>query len=214
MVSGTDLTGTYFLMEGVKYYPDIDGITHIKLSDKVGNTEKWITFNTENSSLATGSYSFVFETFGSPDGIYYSDGSTDEVTKNINIINTTYGFKPEINQNNVIFNGTGNNKNLVFSIDYESRLSNPNIRLAMYRRKYNEIYDTNYELVDLQSYVSQSLFTTNNAKEYLIVDGPSSTNNATIMLKEELLTGTYRLSFRLYDGDTMIGEVVRYIVIK
>ena len=214
MVSGTDLTGTYFLMEGVKYYPDIDGITHIKLSDKVGNTEKWITFNTENSSLATGSYSFVFETFGSPDGIYYSDGSTDEVTKNINIINTTYGFKPEINQNSVIFNGTGNNKNLVFSIDYESRLSNPNIRLAMYRRKYNEIYDTNYELVDLQSYVSQSLFTTNNQKEYLIVDGPSSTNNATIMLKEELLTGTYRLSFRLYDGDTMIGEVVRYIVIK
>ena len=214
MVSGTDLTGTYFLMEGVKYYPDIDGITHIKLSDKVGNTEKWITFNTENSSLATGSYSFVFETFGSPDGIYYSDGSTDEVTKNINIINTTYGFKPEINQNSVIFNGTGNNKNLVFSIDYESRLSNPNIRLAMYRRKYNEIYDTNYELVDLQNYVSQSLFTTNNQKEYLIVDGPSSTNNATLMLKEELLTGTYRLSFRLYDGDTMIGEVVRYIVIK
>ena len=214
MVSGTDLTGTYFLMEGVKYYPDIDGITHIKLSDKVGNTEKWITFNTENSSLATGSYSFVFETFGSPDGIYYSTGSTDEVTKNINIINTTYGFKPEINQDNVIFDGTGNKKNLVFSIDYESRLDNPNIRLAMYRRKYNEIYDTNYELVNFQAYAAESLRSTDNTYEYLLISNPNNNNGMTILMNENMKTGTYRLSFRLYDGDTMIGEVVRYIVIK
>lgn len=214
MVSGTDLTGTYFLMDGVKYYPDIDGITHIKMSDKVGNTEKWITFNTDNSSLATGSYTFMFEAFGSSDGIYYGNSSSNEVSKNITIINTIYGFKPELNQNNVIFSGTNNNKNLIFSVDYESRLDNPNIRLAMYRRKYDEVYDTSYELVDLQSYTSESLHSTDNQNEYLIISNPSQNNGMTIMMNDNLLTGTYRLSFRLYDGNTMIGEVIRYIVIK
>jgi hypothetical protein len=28
------------------------------------------------------------------------------------------------------------------------------------------------------------------------------------------MTGTYRLAFRLYDSNTMIGEINRYIVIK
>ena len=214
MVSGTDLTGTYFLMDGTKYYPDIDGITHIKLSDKVGNTRKWITFNTDNSSLATGSYAFMFEAFGSADGIYYSSSPSNEVTKSITIINTTYGFKPELNQNNVIFSGTGNNKNLVFSVDYESRLENPNVRLAMYRRKYDEVYDTDYELVNLQSYADEPLHSTDNQYEYQIISNPNSSTSMTIMLNDTLLTGTYRLSFRLYDGNTMIGEVWRYIVIK
>ena len=75
MVSGTDLTGCYFLMDGVKYYPDIDGVTHIKIADKVGNVKKWITFNTENSNLPTGDYKFVYEAIGSPDGIYFNGTS-------------------------------------------------------------------------------------------------------------------------------------------
>ena len=214
MVSGTDLTGTYFLMDGVKYYPDIQGVTHIKLSDKIGNTEKWITFNTDNSSLATGDYTFVFEAFGSPDGIYYSSGDTDTYENEIAIINSTYGLKPEINQNSVVFSGSDNDKDLTFTIDYTSMLDNPSIRLAMYRRKYDQIYDTNYELVDLQDYVDQTLFGTANTNEYLIINHPDPTNTVTLLMKDELLTGTYRLSFRLCDGDTVIGEVIRYIIVK
>lgn len=213
LVSGTDLTGSYFLMDGKKYYPDIDGITHIKLSDKVGNAEKWITFNTENASIATGDYTVVFEAFGSPDGIYYSSGEPDYYNLDLTIINSSYGLKPELNQDSVIFS-KNNNKTLKATINYTSMLDNPNIRLAMYRRKYDEIYDTDYELVDLQDYVNQALFGTNNTNEYLIINNPNATNELTLMLKSELETGTYRLSFRLYDDNTMIGEVVRYIIVK
>ncbi|MBR7042114.1 MAG: hypothetical protein IKI04_01290, partial [Bacilli bacterium] len=213
LVSGTDLTGTYFMMDGVAYYPDITGITHIKLSDKVGNTEKWITFNTDNSSLATGGYTFVFEAFGSPDGIYYSSGDSDIYENEITIINSTYGLNPVLDQNSVIFS-SDNDKNLTFTVSYTSLLSNPSVRIAMYRRKYDQVYDTNYELVDLQDYVSQTLFATGSQNEYLIINDPGATNNVTILMEDQLLTGTYRLAFRLYDDDTMIGEVIRYIVVK
>ena len=213
MVSGTDLTGAYFLMDGTKYYPDISGYTHIKLADKVGNTEKWIIFNTENAGLATGSYQFNFEAFASPDGIYYSSGTPDYYRESIDIINSSYGLKPEIFDETTIFSAV-NDKALKFNIGYTSLLDNPNIRLAMYRRKYNTTYDTNYELVDFQDYSLYELTPTDNAKEYLLINGPSANNGFTYQLKNELLTGTYRLSFRLYDSDTMIGEVNRYIIVK
>ena len=213
VVSGTDLTGAYFLMDGVRYYPDISGYTHIKLADKVGNTEKWIVFNTENAGLATGTYQFTFEAFASPDGIYYSSGTPDYYREDINIINSTYGLKPEINDNSVIFSAN-NDKSFDFSLDYTSLLETPNIRIAMYRRKYDNVYDTNYEMVDFQDFVSNTLLGSNNLNEYIIDNNPISHKDYTYQFKESLLTGTYRISFRLYDGDTMIGEVYRYIIVK
>jgi len=213
VVSGTDLTGTYFTMDGVTYYPDISGYTHIKLADRVGNIEKWIIFNTDNSSLATGSYTFVIEAFASADGIYYSRGNPEYYEIDLDIINSQYGLNPVINDNSVIFSAN-NDKNLSFTIAYTSLLDNPNIRLAMYRRKYDEIYDINYQLVDFADYVDQTLFSTNNTYEYMLISNPSTNNEFTIVMDDELLTGTYRLAFRLYDGNTQIGEVIRYIIIK
>ena len=213
IVSGTDLTGTYFSIDGLQYYPDIDGVTHIKMSDKVGNAQKWLIFNTDNSSLATGDYTFVFEAFGSADGMYYSDSLPDEEEVDITIINTTYGFNPVLNANSVIFS-KDNNKDLMFTVNYTSLLENPNIRLAVFRREYDSIYDTDYELIDFSDLAESELNATSNLHEYLIINEPFAVTGCTIQLNDELVTGTYRLSFRLYDGDTMIGEVVRYIIIR
>ena len=214
VVSGTDLTGAYFLVDGVRYYPDISGYTHIKLADKVGNTKKWVIFNTQNASIATGSYTFSFEAFGSTDGIYYSQGASSFVNLPITIINSKYGLNPILDENSVIFSATNNDKALIMTINYTSLLSNPNIRLAMYRRKYDGVYDTDYELVDLQDYATTVLTTSNNSSEYILTRSPVAVNSKTIELEDELISGTYRLSFRLYDNDTMIGEINRYIVIK
>ena len=213
VVSGTDLTGAYFSMDGTNYYPDINGYTHIKLSDRVGNAEKWIIFNTENSSIATGQYVFVMETFGSPDGIYYSSGMSSVCRKNITIINSTYGIKVELDPETVIFDSV-NDKRLKYTLRYTSMLTNPNIRISMYRRMYNQVYDTNYELVDLQDYVGPSLTTTTNNYEYMLINGPLAVNQRELALDTNLVTGTYRLVFKLYDGDTLIGDVIEYIIIK
>ena len=132
----------------------------------------------------------------------------------INIISSVYGLNPVINDESVIFSGTGNTKDLKFTIAYTSLLTNPNIKIAMYRRQYDEIYDTGYDLVDLQDYVDQQLFGTSNQYEYLLIDNPNATNQFTLVMNDQLLTGTYRLAFRLYDNNTMIGEIIRYIVIR
>ena len=212
VVSGTDLTGTYFTVDNVRYYPDISGYTHIKLSDKVGNIQKWIIFNTENSSLATGSYTFVIEFFASPDGIYYSRGNP--VTRNIpiNIISTTYGLRPTISDDSTILRSV-NDKDLEFTVDYTSRLNNPSLRIAMYRRRYDQVYDTNYDLVDFQDFIDMELVETNHY-EYVLTDSPNATNSFDLPMVENLTTGTYRLVFRLYDNNTKIGEIVRYIIVK
>ena len=212
VVSGTSLTGAYFELNGVRYYPDIDGYTHIKLADKVGNTKKWVIFNTENANIPTGEYTFMFEFFASPDGIYYSSGNPVYYDLDIEIINTTYGLNPQINENSIIFSAN-NDKDLSMTIAYTSLLNNPNIRLSMYRRKYDTVYDTNYEQVDFLDYINGT-FNEGNLYEYIILGSPQSTNTLLFDMKDELLTGTYRLSFRLYDGDTQIGEVIRYIIVK
>lgn len=214
VVSGTDLTGAYFLIDGTRYYPDIAGYTHIKLANKVGNTKKWIIFNTENASLGTGSYTFTFEAFASTDGIYYSSGASSFVNLPIDIINSKYGLNPVLNEDSVIFNEKGTDRALKFTINYTSLLSNPNLRIALYRREYDEIYDIDYDLVDLQDYVSSTLTTTANPSEYLLSNSPSQVNTYALLLNDDLMTGTYRLAFRLYDSNTMIGEINQYIVIK
>ena len=68
--------------------------------------------------------------------------------------------------------------------------------------------------IPVQDFVDQTIYGTANENEYLLVQTPYSTNNVSLPFKDTLLTGTYRLSFRLYDGSTLIGEVVRYIIIK
>ena len=84
----------------------------------------------------------------------------------------------------------------------------------MYRREYDEVYDTDYELVDFADFISSNLTATSNTNEYLLVNNPASTNLVTLSMENSLQTGTYRLSFRLYDDNTMIGEVIRYIIVK
>ena len=194
-------------------YSDIDGITHMSIAEKVGNVKKWITFNTENSNLPSGDYKFVFEAFGSPDGIYFSDTSyTFEMNKTI--INSKYGINPTISDNSVIFNGTNNDKSLNFNVKYNSLLSNPNTRIQMYRRTYDDYYDTDYVEVDLQDFIDQELTPSENNHEYILSGRPVASIDYSFKMKQTMRTGTYRLVFKLYDNSTFIGDVTRYIIIK
>ena len=51
-------------------------------------------------------------------------------------------------------------------------------------------------------------------KEYKIISAPTSENLLFLYFKENLVTGTYKLVFKLYDADTYIGEAYEYFVIK
>lgn len=215
-VTGNGLIGAYFLMDGKRYYPDVDGTTRIKIADKVGNVSRWLEFNTENASIATGTYKIVIETFGSPDGIYYGTDVSAKTELELNIINSIYGLKSTLSPENVVIDTTlqEDAKNMKFTISYDSGLSNPVIHMSLYRRKYDSIYDTDYELVDLNDYVSQALFKTDIEKEYVLISDPEPVNELNLLLNSNVKTGTYKLEFKLYDGNTYIGKAKNYIIIK
>lgn len=214
------LFGVNFELNGKRYYPRVDGTTRICIAEKVTDVLAKIKMNTSgNDTLATGDYRIEIESFGSPDGIYYGLTASDKIDLNVRIINSAYGLKvTTMNTNKIINKDTGINENksdtLVSVVEYSSRLSNPNIRVALYRRNYSEEYSQNYTLVDFKDYTSSVLTETSKEKEYLMSTTPSATTTNYYKIKTDLITGTYKLVYKLYDGDTYVGEAFDYIVIK
>ena len=205
---------------------ELTGTTRIKIADKVTDVIARIKMNTEdNTTWATGDYKIVIESFGSSDGIYYGLTASDSIELNVTIINSEYGLKVVTkDETKIVESETGNTQdgtnNIVSTVEYESVLEKPHITVSLYRRKYNDVYDMEYEKVDLQEYVTNTLNTIAEEeeekfeKEYLVTNTPKSTQDFSLTLKTELKTGTYKLVYKLYDGKAYVGEDYEYIVIK
>lgn len=218
-VIGSSLLGVHFELNGNKYYPRTDGTTRINIAENVSNVASKIKVITDNSNLASGVYRIKVEAFSSPDGIYYGLESADETIIPLYILSSIYGLKINLEDSMVIINSeTGmtqnDNNELNFNIEYSSGVVSPNIRVGLYRRTYEGVYSNSYNLVDLQDYVTNELTTTNINDMYLVTDNPTEEFNFEVNLKEELVTGTYKVVFAIYDGDIYIGEMHQYIIIN
>ena len=219
VVTGTTLLGLYYVIDEVRYDPNIDGTTRIKIADKVDDAEKWIMINTGTSAIASGTYTLRVESFGSPDGIYYGLESSDHVDFEIEIVNEIYGLNVETTAEEMSINkDTGANENgsnsISYTVKYNSGLNDPNIRFKLYRRNYNTIDDTTYSLVDAQDYFTDELVSTSNENEYLINDDPDDEFEVEFETGENLMSGTYKMQFILYDENAIIGSVDKYFIIK
>lgn len=219
-VNNDSLLGINFELDGKLYYPRIDGTTRICIADKVTNVLAKIKVHTEdNTTLASGDYRIQVESFGSADGIYYGLEASDVASVNVKIINAAYGLKVITNDESKIVNKeTGqtedNKKNVRSVIEYSSKFTKPSISVSLYRRDYDEVFSQTYTLVDLQDYVENGLVPTSKTKEYDVTKSPQATTTFTLTLKPNLVTGTYKLVYKLYDNDTYVGEDYEYIVIK
>lgn len=75
-----------------------------------------------------------------------------------------------------------------------------------------------YEKVDVQDYVLGQLEKADKGenidKEYVAFENPIEIQEYNLKLKSDLITGTYKLVFKLYDGNIYVGEDYEYIVIK
>ena len=218
MLNNSSILGLYYELNGVSYYPRMDGSVRIPLADRVANLASNIKINTENTNLASGDYTLKIESFGSYDGIYFGPLASDSVEIPFSIVHSRYGLKVTLPDSSVIIDKdtgltTSNNNALVFHIDYSSNLLNPNIRLSLYRRRYDEVYSTDYEKVNLLDYINNNL-TDLGDNNYLLEATPLESMDKFIYLKENLVSGTYKFVFSLYDDDIYIGEVEKYVIIK
>ena len=219
-LNNDSLLGINFELDGQKYYPRVDGTTRIKIADKVTDVLARIKINTENNTtLATGDYKIKIESFGSSDGIYYGITASDTIELNFKIINIAYGLKVKTSdEDKIVDKETGitsdGNDSIVITLEYSSALANPNIAISLYRRNYTEIFSQDYELVDLKDYTTNTLTATKREKEYVISENPLTNLNYFLKLKPDLVTGTYKLVYKLYDGDVYVGEAYEYMIIK
>ena len=169
LMQGSDILGLYYSLNGRDYYPRTDGTTRIKMAEKVSNVTSLISVHTENASLQSGDYYFVLQSFGSPDGIYFgTDISATSRNIEFELINDIYGLDVNIPDNQAIVDySTGfvlteegrtstDDRSLDVDITYASGLEAPFLGVSLYRRTYNNIFDTDYEKVDLADYVELS----------------------------------------------------------
>lgn len=219
-LNSDSLFGVNFELDGKLYYPRIDGTTRICIADKVTDVLARLKLNTQNNTtLATGDYKIKIESFGSSDGIYYGLTASGTIELDVRIINSSYGLKITTDDKmKIVDKNTGltinGNANFMSKIEYSSGLQNPNIAVSLYRRDYTDIYSEKYNLVDLADYVKNYVSPTAREKEYVASVKPVSEFNNSYVLKENLISGTYKLVYKLYDGDTYVGEAYEYIVIK
>ena len=226
-VNGADLLGTNLILNGNSYYASSDGTYRFKVSDRVANSYSNIRINTDNSTLPAGNYTIKVEAFYSTDGIYFGREPADVTTVNFRMMNKSYGLTVDIPYEEIIIDhATGLNINktrtINASIVYSGLLLEPNMKVALYRRSYATVNNMNYSLVPITSYITNNvtMFGTNSNIYTIISELTPSVgetiipNTYTFNVGSDLTTGTYKLEFRLYDGDAYVGNVVKYIIIK
>ncbi len=219
VVNGPSIMGLSYRLNGTVYYPRFDGTVRMNVAERIANVFSNITINTEGSNLASGNYKFLIESFGSPDGIYYGLVPSDSIEIPFTVKNTIYGLKVATTDDQLIVDKTtgineGGTNAISFNFNYSSGLLNPNIRVSLYRRKYDDVYSSNYELVDIKDYISNDYGSTSISKVYTMFSNPEAVMSDVIYMKNNLTSGTYRIVFALYDNDTYIGDVCKYIIIK
>ena len=219
-LNSDSLFGVNFELDGKLYYPRIDGTTRICIADKVTDILARLKLNTQNNkTLATGDYKIKIESFGSSDGIYYGLTASGQIELDVRIINSSYGLKITTEDKlKIVDKDTGftmnGNANFMSKIEYSSGLQNPNIAVSLYRRDYSDIYSERYNLVDFADYVKTYVSPTAREKEYVVSVKPAKEFNVAYVLKDNLVSGTYKLVYKLYDNNTYVGEAYEYIVIK
>ncbi len=220
-LNGASLLGVTFTVGGITYYPRMDGTTRINIAPTIANVSSKIVLDTLNSNLQSGTYKIKVESFGSADGIYYGLLSSDTKEVTLNILNNIYGLKSTLTDRQMTIDSTTgktmNDSNvMIFNIDYASGLASPNLRLSLKRRMYDQVHSLNYQAVDISNYITHSYAPIGTAGkyEYLLSNTLFDKQTYYLYLKENLVTGTYRVTFSLYDGSNFIGEVYNYIVIR
>lgn len=225
LVSSSQLSSTTITIDNKTYYVDSNGVFRIKLTDKVSNLTKNMKLYT-GISLPTGTYTMKIALFASNDGLHNSsDKEATILEQEIIVVGNENLILVDVDdKSQLIIGETGLNMNdsaeEKFTITYASVLENPNIRLVIYKRDTtnattNEYVEYNARDLFYSSFTfPQSPLVSQSTYEYMISTNPKEKMEFAYTLREKLVSGTYRFVFRLYDGNQLIDEDYKYIIIR
>lgn len=209
------LNNMYVTLDNKKYYFDNSNTIKIVYGNANSIATKSMTLATiENSNkLNPGIYYLKVSNFITTDGVIYDTKNTTELSIPIlvtyNGSNVNYTFN--ITNGNINLDKNSSNKTVTFNIAVTGNLINPIIKLSLYEKKNLTAYNQEYKLVNLSGYTTNSLTSLPNNK-YNIGNGSGVFN---LTLKNSTFNNnSYKYLFELYDGDTKIGEQVKYFIVN
>ena len=217
-VSSSLLVGTSIYIGNQEYFADGDGVFRIKLANKVSNLNREAKI-VVNKDLPAGSYIVRYTLFASDDGLHNSsveNSVTQEfpivvVSANNSImVDCSDGTKLVDGATSLNYDGTDTNK---YTVKYSSQLSNPNFRVEILKRDINIIDSTQFTSVSFQSLFQNSLPIVRD-NEVSISMGEDTEKEFEFKLQNSLISGTYRIAFKLYDNDQLIDEEYKYVIVQ
>ncbi len=217
-VSSSLLIGTSININNQEYFADGDGIFRIKLADKVTNLSIRPKI-TATKDLPVGEYTLRCTLFASSDGLHnsvYENSVTQEFTvhvvgsDNAIVVDSNDLEKVVIGENGLNLNDSKTN---TYTVTYESELNNPNLRVEIYKRKVNDVNSTEYESIPFNNLFKERLTATTGNEKYINI-GNSNTGNVSFTLNDTLISGTYKIVFKLYDNNQIIDDDVKYVIVK
>ena len=214
------LSGTKIRINNKDYLVDSDGIFRIKLAEKVTNITR--DFNiTVDQSLPVGEYTMVFTVIASSDGLHSSSTDNNTISLPIVVTGSDNAITVELDDKEKLFyKDKGKNENgttsATFAVAYSSVLRNPNIRLSVAKRDVTNSTSRTYTDVSVNTLFDGSYTSSNNAsKPYeVILNNTSTSNNLVYLINPNVPTGTYKITFRLYDGTVEVDSDETYIIVK
>ena len=225
-ISSSLLSGTNITIDGVKYFADSDGVYRIKLTNKVSNIKANMSINADEL-LPTGIYTLKLELFASSDGRHNSHALEAEVIEipitvvgSDNSIVVTTDDKTKVVSGETGLNALGTNIN-TYNVLYNSVLTDPNARISIYKRNVDNKDTTEYSEVDFNTLFTndlqtpaQSSLVAKTTYERMLHINANSNNQLDFVLQDNLISGTYKLVFRLYDKNQLIEEDIKYVIVR
>ena len=220
-LSSTMLQGTVIKVGEKQHFVDGDGTFRIKLAGKVSNLVRNMSIIVDDG-VPPGVYKIKFTLFASPDGLHNSSTKYVEYEKIITVVDDDNALLVTTDDTTKLVIGeTGlNMNNSVFSqytITNKSVLTNPNIRVDLYKRSTQNSSTTEYVEVPFNTLFSDVVTLSNNSAyphEIRINTSINGTTIYTFALKEGMPSGTYKLVFRLYDNNQMVDEETQYVIVS
>lgn len=211
------LKNLIFSIDDVEYYPGIDNIVRIPLSDSLEQITKTLKIKTHTNAfvLSEGTYYLKIQNFISYDGLYsdiYQNAvNVPVVIKNGDHVLTDYEFNVSfVEDNNIIYKQNGDIE-VGFKITRNGEFVNPNIRLSLYKKDELTAYNQDYSIINLSDFTTDELTAYSDNTYYVPID--LDVFNLNLIVNNFENTG-YRLIFELYDGDKKIGSIIKNFIVR
>lgn len=203
-----------FVIDGVNYFADSDGIVRIDFGKYNGSINKYLNILTHENDidLPSGNYNLVITPYMAYDGKYYTELSNSSISVPVvsdYVAAPLYDFNVIMRDESRILYKADEVVNIPLTIINNSNLIDPNVRISLYKKYDFSAYNQLYEKIDLNEYSTDEFTLAEDFAYYVDSNEFILSLNVSSMIK----TG-YELRFELYSGDTYIYTIKKKFILR